>query len=147
MPDPVEPVQSPCVCATLRMATRAVARVYDEALAPFGLRTTQYSILARLDADGPATVGRLAGRLVMDRTTLAREAKPLVAAGLAAEEPGADRRQRILSLTDEGRSRLEAAGPGWREAQRHVRERLGGERAQGLLGELHALVGTLAGDG
>jgi DNA-binding MarR family transcriptional regulator len=129
------------------MATRAVSRVYDEALAPFGLRTTQYSILARLDADGPATVGRLAARLVMDRTTLAREARPLVAAGLAAEEPGADRRQRILSLTEEGRSRLEAARPGWREAQRLVRERLGRERAQGLLGELHALVGTLARDG
>ena len=139
----VEPVQSPCVCATLRMATRAVARIYDEALAPYGLRTTQYSILARLEVEGPAPVGHLAARLVMDRSTLAREAAPLVRAGLVAEAPGPDRRQRLLSLTDEGLSRLEASRPGWREAQRLVRDDLGRERTEGLLGELRALVGSV----
>ena len=94
----VEPVESPCVCATLRMATRAVARVYDRALEPHGLRTTQYSILARLEVEGPAPVGFLAARIAMDRTTLAREAAPLVRAGLVDEEPGQDRRQRVLAL-------------------------------------------------
>jgi DNA-binding MarR family transcriptional regulator len=141
----VEPVQSPCVCATLRMATRTVARIYDEALAPYGLRTTQYSILARLEVEGPAPVGHLAARVVMDRSTLAREAAPLVRAGLVAEEPGRDRRQRLLSLTDEGLARLEAARPGWRVAQRRVRDELGRERTEGLLGELRALVGSVAG--
>ena len=125
------------------MATRAVARIYDESLAPYGLRTTQYSILARLEVEGPAPLGRLAARLAMDRSTLAREAAPLVRAGLVAEEPGPDRRQRLLSLTDEGLSRLEAARPGWREAQRRVRDELGRERTEGLLGELHALVGSI----
>jgi DNA-binding MarR family transcriptional regulator len=144
MPPAVEPVQSPCVCTTLRMATRAVARIYDEALAPYGLRTTQYSILARLEVEGPAPVSRLAARLVMDRSTLAREAAPLVRAGLIAEEPGPDRRQRLLSLTAQGLSRLEAARPGWREAQRLVRDELGRERTDGLLGELRALVGAVA---
>lgn len=142
----VDPVESPCVCATLRMATRAVARVYDEALAPYGLRTTQYSILARLEVEGPAPLGHLAARLVMDRTTLAREAAPLVREGLADQAAGSDRRQRFLALTDEGRARLEAARPGWREAQRLVREDLGRERTAGLLGELRALVGTVTAD-
>ena len=143
MPSGVEPVQSPCVCATLRMATRAVARIYDESLAPYGLRTTQYSILARLEVEGPAPVGHLAARLVMDRSTLAREAAPLVRVGLVAEEAGPDRRQRLLSLTTEGLSRLETARPGWRDAQRLVREELGRERTDGLLGELRALVGSV----
>ena len=143
MPSGVKPVQSPCVCATLRMATRAVARIYDEALAPYGLRTTQYSILARLEVEGPASVGHLAARLVMDRSTLAREAAPLVEAWLVAEARGPDRRQRLLTLTDEGLSRLEAARPGWREAQRLVRDELGRERTDGLLGELRALVGSV----
>jgi DNA-binding MarR family transcriptional regulator len=145
MPAKVEPIQSPCVCATLRMATRAVARIYDEALAPYGLRTTQYSILARLEVEGPAPVGHLAARLVMDRSTLAREAAPLVKAGLVAEAPGPDRRQRLLSLSSTGLSRLEAARPGWREAQRRVRDELGRDRTEGLLGELRALVGSVAG--
>ena len=77
----IEPVESPCVCATLRMATRAVARIYDRALEPHGLRTTEYSILARLEVEGPSAVGHLAARLAMDRTTLAREAEPLIQRG------------------------------------------------------------------
>jgi DNA-binding MarR family transcriptional regulator len=128
------------VCATLRMATRAVARLYDRALEPHGLRTTQYSILARLEVEGPATVGRLAARLAMDRTTLAREAAPLVEAGLVEEAPGQDRRSRVLALTPEGLARLESARPAWRDAQRQVRDELGYERVQGLLGELRALL-------
>jgi DNA-binding MarR family transcriptional regulator len=141
----VDPVESPCVCATLRMATRAVARVYDRALEPHGLRTTQYSILARLEVEGPAPVGHLAARLAMDRTTLAREAAPLVRAGLVAEEHGEDRRQRVLTLAPAGLARLEAARPAWREAQRRVREELGYDRVQGLLGELRALLGATRG--
>jgi DNA-binding MarR family transcriptional regulator len=78
----------------------------------------------------------------MDRTTLAREAGPLVDAGLAAQEPGADRRTRVLSLTAAGLARLEAARPAWRDAQRLVRQELGYDRVQGLLGELRALLGA-----
>ena len=93
-----EPVESPCVCATLRMTTRAVARLYDQELAPHGLRTTQYSILARLEVEGPMSIGHLAARLAMDRTTLSREAAPLVRAGLGEEEAGEDRRRRMLTV-------------------------------------------------
>jgi DNA-binding MarR family transcriptional regulator len=142
MPTEVEPVESPCVCATLRMATRAVARVYDRALEPHGLRTTQYSILARLEVEGPASVGHLAARLAMDRTTLAREAAPLVRAGLVAAEPGEDRRRRVLALTPAGLGRLESARPAWRDAQRQVRVELGYDRVQGVLDELRALLGA-----
>jgi DNA-binding MarR family transcriptional regulator len=125
------------------MATRAVARVYDQALAPHGLRTTQYSILARLDVEGPAPVGHLAARLAMDRTTLAREAAPLVEAGLVERAAGEDRRSRVLGLTPEGVSRLKAARPAWHDAQRIVREELGGDRTAGLLNELRALLGAV----
>jgi DNA-binding MarR family transcriptional regulator len=129
-----------CVCAALRMATRAMSRVYDEALAPAGLRTTQYSILARLRVDGPLPVGRLAERLAMDRTTLSREIEPLVAAGLVSRREAEDRRRRVLELTPEGRERLRAARPLWERAQEGVRASLGEERAEALVRELHALV-------
>jgi DNA-binding MarR family transcriptional regulator len=138
-----EPAESPCVCATLRMTTRAVARLYDQELAPLGLRTTQYSILARLEVEGPMPIGHLAARLAMDRTTLSREAAPLVRAGLVEEEAGEDRRRRMLTLSPEGRARLEAARPAWREAQRRVRAELGYDRVEELLGELRALLGAV----
>jgi DNA-binding MarR family transcriptional regulator len=125
------------------MATRAVARVYDQALEAHGLRTTQYSILARLEVEGPSAIGHLAARLAMDRTTLAREAAPLVRAGLVEEEAGEDRRRRLLALSPDGLALLTTARPAWRDAQRRVRTELGYERMQGLLGELRALLGAV----
>lgn len=138
-----EPVESPCVCATLRMTTRAVARLYDQELAPHVLRTTQYSILARLEVEGPLSIGHLAARLAMDRTTLSREAAPLVRAALVEQNAGEDRRRRVLTLSPEGRARLEAARPAWRKAQRRVRAELGYDRVDELLGELRALLGAV----
>jgi DNA-binding MarR family transcriptional regulator len=115
-------------------------RFYDDALAPAELRTTQYSILARLHADGPATVGGLAERLGMDRTTLSREVEPLVRDGLVDAQPGEDRRRRMLSLSEHGRERLNVARPLWERAQRDIRSRFGGERTDALLAELRELV-------
>ena len=34
-----------CACANLRKAARAVTQVFDEALAPSGLRITQFTLL------------------------------------------------------------------------------------------------------
>jgi DNA-binding MarR family transcriptional regulator len=135
----IEPLETTCVCTTLRMATRTIARLYDDALAPAGLRTTQYSILARLRIDGPAPIGRLAARLLMDRTTLAREVGPLVEAGLVEVAAGEDRRQRVLAVTETGRRLLRRARPLWEAAQASVAERFGTTRTDALLAELRTL--------
>jgi len=92
------------------MASRHVTRHYDRALAPAGITTNAYSILARLDREGRLPLGALAARLAMDRTTLSREVAPLVDAGLVDAEPCPDdRRKRLLSLTDAGAARVAAA--------------------------------------
>jgi DNA-binding MarR family transcriptional regulator len=135
----VDPVDTACVCTTLRMTTRTIARAYDEALAPAGLRTTQYSILARLRIDGPAPIGHLAARLLMDRTTLAGEARPLLEAGLLEVVPAEDRRRRVLAITPAGRRRLRRARPLWEAAQTRMYHEFGGERTDTLLAELRAL--------
>jgi DNA-binding MarR family transcriptional regulator len=124
------------------MTTRAVTRLYDDALRPTGLRTTQFSLLARLDEEGPSALTRLAGRLLLDRTSLARELEPLVDRGLVELAAGEDRRTRIASLTESGRERLAVAYPLWRSLQRDVRERYGRERVDALLRELGELAGT-----
>jgi DNA-binding MarR family transcriptional regulator len=122
------------------MTTRAVTRLYDDALRPVGLRTTQFSILARLDDEGPSPLTRLARRLLVDRTTLGRELDGLVSRGLVEIVAGPDRRTRIASLTEAGRARLGECYPLWRAVQRDVRERFGRDRVDALLGELGELV-------
>ena len=45
-----------CACFNLRKAARAVTQLYDEVLAPSGLRGTQFSVLAVISAAGAATM-------------------------------------------------------------------------------------------
>lgn len=128
-----------CLCANLRMATRAITRRYDRALAPWGIRTTQFSILARLVLDGPDTVTHLAGRLVLDRTALGRELQTLARHDLIRLETGEDRRERRAFATDEGAARYRAAHAAHASVQRELQEELGGERLPDLVGELREL--------
>jgi DNA-binding MarR family transcriptional regulator len=131
-----------CTCLAVRQAARHVTQFYDQHLAPFSLRTTQFSILAKLKQLGPMTINALADELVMDRTTLGRNMLPLEREGLISVVPGrADRRSRELQLTDAGLERLKAARSGWSEAQTHFAAAFGDERTAGLralLGEVSA---------
>jgi DNA-binding MarR family transcriptional regulator len=127
------------VCSSLRMATRSVNRLYDRALAPAGLRVTGYSILTRLAEAGPLSIGELAGRLAMERTTCSREAAPLVEAGLVENMVGSDRRRRLLRLTSLGARRRAEAYPLWERVQQMVADEFGDANVADLLARLTRL--------
>ena len=131
-----------CTCLAVRQAARRITQFYDQHLAPFWLRTTQFSILAKLKQLGPMTINALADELVMDRTTLGRNILPLERDGLISVAPGrTDRRSRELQLTGAGVERLRAARLGWSEAQTRFAAAFGDERTAGLrtlLGEVSA---------
>jgi DNA-binding MarR family transcriptional regulator len=127
-----------CNCLALRQAARHVSQFYDQFLAPSGLRTTQYSILARLQRRGPMTINALAAELVMDRTTLGRNILPLQRDGLVAVGPGkSDRRRKELRLTDAGAARFGGALKAWCEAQARFETAFGAKRAKQLRALLH----------
>jgi DNA-binding MarR family transcriptional regulator len=124
---------SACNCLALRQAARHVTQFYDQLLTPSGLRATQYSILARLNRKGAMTINALAAELVMDRTTLGRNIRPLQRDGLVAIGPGKfDRRSRELRLTPAGEARFQAALKGWTKAQARFERVFGARRAKAL---------------
>lgn len=131
-------IQDPqlCVCANLRKAARAVTQVYDEALKPCGIRSTQSNILTVLSLAGPLSISELAHELVMDRTTLARNLKPLEAQGLLTVMPGQDQRVRLVQLTPAGHEVLNTTLPLREQAQTHMVEKLGRKKVDDLLGYL-----------
>jgi DNA-binding MarR family transcriptional regulator len=131
-------VATECTSARLRRASRAMSRLYDEVLAPCGLRGTQFSLLVALSLTGPAPLLRVADELGLDRTTMTRNLAPLERDGLVTSVPGADRRVRLIALTEEGRKRLTKALPLWERAQRRVIESLGEGRWRELLAALQA---------
>ncbi len=124
-----------CYCNGARQAARAMTQVYDAALAPSGLGVNQFSLLSALAIQGPVALGQLAEAIVMDRTTLTRNLRPLEKAGFVESVAGNDRRTRELRISDEGRARLAEAMPYWEEAHADMERRLGlgPETAQGTL--------------
>ena len=132
-----------CTCLALRQATRLASQFYDQHLAPSGLRTTQFSILAKLKHLGPVTINALAAALVVDRSTLGRNILPLERDGLIRIEPSAaDARSKELHLTRKGATRLEAAVERWAEAQKRFEAAYGKERTAQLRVLLHGVVAS-----
>ena len=127
--------QSPCTCFSVRRLSRMVTQIYDQRLGALGLKVTQYSLLAHVRSLPGVTMGELAARMGMDRSTLTRNLRPLSQAGWIATARGADARAVTVELTDAGRALLTRARPAWRAAQSELAERLGSTRTQAL----HAL--------
>jgi len=135
------PKAEDCNCFAVRSAARHVSQFYDQFLVPIGLRTTQFSILAKLKRRGPLTINTLAEDMVMDRTTLGRNILPLERDGLIQIEPLAtDRRAKQLRLTNAGEKRLQSGIKAWANAQSQFEATFGAKRAGELRAMLRAVV-------
>jgi DNA-binding MarR family transcriptional regulator len=140
---PIEASLADCNCFAVRSAARHVTQFYDQFFAPTGLRTTQFSILARLKRMGPLTINTLAKEMVMDRTTLGRNILPLEREGLIRIESSAsDRRAKELHLSKAGEKRLQAGTKVWWQAQERFEKTFGPRRAEELRAMLRAVVAT-----
>jgi DNA-binding MarR family transcriptional regulator len=132
-------LSSACTCGRLRRATRALTQLYDDVMAPSGLRVTQFSLLRTLAREGPSRMSALAEVLLLDRTALSRTLDPLVARGMVAIVPGHDARTREISLTAAGEKALRVAERYWLRAQARVADRLGARRIDALVATLREL--------
>ena len=125
-----------CTNFKLRHLMRQVARLYDAEVAKSGIKTTQYSLLSQVLQLGPVRPVDLAQALGVDASTLTRNLKPMIAAGLLVQTEGPDGRSRLVEITDAGRSKRAEAQRHWRIAQEKLNDLLGVERVVAL----HALV-------
>jgi DNA-binding MarR family transcriptional regulator len=124
-----EKIATRCHCALLRKASRHVSQFYDGVLKATGLKTSQLSLMRAVyfRPDRELTMGELAEILVMDRSTLGHNLRPLERAEFVRlVDSKADRRARIVTLTPKGRRKCEASEASWSEAQRQF------ERIYGL---------------
>ena len=129
-----------CTCANLRKAARVVTQRYEAALQPTGLKVTQFTLLATLANRGDLPLTHLAEALVMDRTTLTRNLKPLVGNGLISIENEQDQRVRRIKLTAKGGGAFKNALPHWAAVQSKIVAGLGFKRWSGFLDDLAAIV-------
>jgi DNA-binding MarR family transcriptional regulator len=133
-------IAATCAGFNLRRASRAVTQHFDHALAPIGLRSTQFTILSATALGGAVTTSQLAQALVMDRTTLTRNLKLLRLAGLIETVHPVGGRQLRFRLTEAGRSLLADAIPHWQAAQDGIVQAFGTASWPSMVQELGRLV-------
>ena len=133
---------SPCNATALRKASRRLTQLYDAALEPTGLRSTQFAILVELAnwATDPPTLAELADALATDRSSLGHNLRPLERDGfIALREGAADRRQRHIALTSRGKTKWREGLRLWQVAQDRFEHVFGRSEAAALRAMLLAI--------
>jgi DNA-binding MarR family transcriptional regulator len=124
-----------CNAGAVRRAGRRLLHMYDAVIAPTGLKQCQFGILSALNARGAAlpSVQELAEELVLDRSTLGQNLRPLERDDFITllTDPR-DRRVRLIALTKLGIAKFNAAKPYWQAAQERFEEVFGAEEAAKL---------------
>ena len=123
----------PCMCASLRRASRALTQLYEEALRPTGLRGTQFTVLQTLSLAGEVTQKELGQILAMDSTTLTRTLTIMGRHGWIAKRHGEDRREWRMRLSKAGETQFKKAFPHWEKSQKQIRRQLGEELSDHLM--------------
>jgi DNA-binding MarR family transcriptional regulator len=132
-------MDDPCICISLRQASRRLTALYDAALLPAGLNLAQYSLLRNIDRHAPVSLTRLGEVVELDRSTLGRNVRVLERLGLVAMGAGRDAREAGVRLTEAGQASLQRSIPLWSAAQADIRGRLGGTG----VAQLETLLGAL----
>ena len=132
-----------CVCINLRHMSRMISQIYDDALAPAGLKITQFCLLRAIARLGPVGVSALAEDQELDRTTLTRNLALLERDGLIEQSPGIDKRTSLAQLTRAGSATIARALPHWERVQDELRRSLGAQTLA-QLGEIHEKISAAA---
>ena len=116
-----------CFCLASRQAARKITRLYDSHMHEAGVRITPFTILSQLMLRGEMPIGKLAGILGMERTTLTRNLAPLEQQKWITIRAGDDPRARVIGITAPGRGTVRRSFPVWSKAQAHVARLLGAD--------------------
>ncbi len=138
-----EATSETCLATRVRQLSRIVTRVYDDALRPLGITASQYTLLAQLAARDSITAVEIGHDLDIEKSTLSRNLKRLLALGHIVMDPPAGRRGRGLHLTPKGQAVLKDAFPIWQGAQMKAVGAMGSDSRSvldGLLSQAERLV-------
>ncbi|HRK18683.1 MAG TPA: MarR family winged helix-turn-helix transcriptional regulator [Hyphomicrobiaceae bacterium] len=122
-----EATSSTCIATRVRQLSRIITRVYDDALRPLGITASQFTLLTQLAQQDGITAVEIGTELDIEKSTLSRNLKRLLALGHLTMDPPAGRRGRGLHLTPKGQDVIQKAYPVWKEAQNKAVRTLGPE--------------------
>ena len=138
----IEFVTQNCIAFRVRLLSRVLTGLYDDAFRPLGLKISQANILVAAAKFGLAKPARVCEFLQLDASTLSRNVERMRAKGWLEVVPGEDARMQPFRLTAQGRRLLERAYPAWEAAQRQAKQLLGEEGIALLHRVVHQLKTT-----
>ena len=112
-----ESTTAACISTRVRQLSRIITRVYDDALRPLGITASQFTLLTQLAQQDGITAVEIGHSLDIEKSTLSRNLKRLLALGLITMDPPAGRRGRGLHLTPKGELSIQKGFPVWKDAQ------------------------------
>lgn len=122
-----------CTNSAIRRASRQLGQLYDDILAPTGLRNTQHALITQIGNSVDAPLKRLAEMMVMDLSALGHTLKPLIRDGFVELVPDdRDKRVKRARLTASGQQKRMECQELWVKAQANFDELLGKERSIAL---------------
>ena len=136
---PEDIISEQCLAGRLRLLNRVVTNIYDEALRPLDLKTSQLNILVAAGKQGLARPADICERLHLDTSTLSRNVERMKAKGWLEVVGDRDGRAQPFRLTVKGRRLLKQAQPGWESAQRKVKNLLGNETVRTIMDTIGGL--------
>ena len=127
---------SDCSAFKVRRLSRQVTQLYDQAIRPAGLKSTQFHLLTVIGEAGPLTVGRLADLIGAERTSVSRALQAVEAGGWVEVGPGSDGRSKSVRLSEHGRALLDRVEPLRAEQEQAFRQALEGVVAETFIDDL-----------
>ncbi|MFA6044817.1 MAG: MarR family winged helix-turn-helix transcriptional regulator [Phycisphaerales bacterium] len=125
LPSPIDEIADGCIAFRVRILGRAVSAIYDQTMAHAGMTISQVNIMVFVGKLGEVTPALIGEKMAMEKSTVSRNLKGLIAEGLLSAETTENERIRSVTLTPKGRRRVEAVLPDWREAQELAKQLLG----------------------
>jgi len=122
-----------CYLHRIRMLSRTITRVYDDALKPMDLKVTQMNLLGVITKLGPMSPGELCQKLQMDKSTLCRNVERLIKYGWIKLVPGEDNRSHQLKITEKGKEIMKKASKLWKQAQGTTQKILGKDASKAIM--------------
>lgn len=127
-----------CLGHAVRRTANLLTRHFNRYLAPHGLEITQVQLMAVIASGNALSSSDIARYIGIDRSTLARNLKPLEAAGLIERHKGSGRKV-VPVLTPAGEALIVEIHSAWQKAQQDLARHLGADTATSIKSGLSAL--------
>lgn len=132
-----------CSWFLMRKVARSLTNFINDTFKETGLLSTQLGALAILAVNEELSISEIAKELVMDQTTATRNIQNLEKLQLVSQHEGKDKRFRMISITEEGKKKLEQVLPIWDQDQAMINQAIGTEKITSLETILREILLTL----